>query len=146
MNLPGLACIWASYSYTSKAYVQLATPIVVALFLAIPVPVARFCAQRAAAKKHKPSSHAVDTPDAAHEHEFMWKERYERTVDVFWNNIMVCLKHLLVGKSLKGQILSLHVTVMSVDNARFWAVLALYHLSWDLTHSFPNLHLPEDLS
>jgi len=24
------------------------------------------------------------------EHEVMWKERYERTVDVFWNNIMVC--------------------------------------------------------
>lgn len=90
MNLPGLACIWASYSYTSKAYVQLATPIVVALFLAIPVPVAFFCAKREAARKHKPGSRAVDDPDAARELEFMWKERYERTVDVFWNNIMVC--------------------------------------------------------
>ena len=90
MNLPGLACIWASYSYTSKAYVQLATPIAVALFLAFPVPVARFCAQRAAANKRRPSSHAEDAPDAAREHEVMWKERYERTVDVFWNNIMVC--------------------------------------------------------
>ena len=89
MNLPGLACIWASYSYTAKAYVQLATPILVALFLAIPVPVAFSCAKRAA-KKRKPGSHAVDTPDAARELEVTWKERYERTVDVFWNNIMVC--------------------------------------------------------
>ena len=79
MNLPGLACIWASYSYTSKAYVQLATPIVVALFLAIPVPVAGLCAKRAAARKHRPGSHAVDTPDAARELEIMWKERYERS-------------------------------------------------------------------
>ncbi len=65
MNLPGLACIWASYSYTSKAYFQLATPSVVALVLAFPVAVARFCAQRAAAKMHTPSSHAVATPDAS---------------------------------------------------------------------------------
>ena len=100
MNLPGLACIWANYSYTNRAYVQLATPIVVAFFLAIPVPVARFCVQRAAARKHKPSSHDVDAPDAARELEVMWKERYERTVDVFWNNIMFWLFIIFPGSSL----------------------------------------------
>ena len=93
MELPGLACIWASYSYTYKTYVRLATPIVVAILLALPLPVARFCAQRAAAKKRHPCAQDVDAPDAAREQEIMWKERYERTIDVFWNNIMVSLEH-----------------------------------------------------
>jgi hypothetical protein len=91
MELPGLACIWASYSYTYKTYVKLATPIVVAILLALPLPFARFCAQRAVAKKHNPRAQDVDAPDAAREQEIMWKERYERTIDVFWNNIMVPL-------------------------------------------------------
>ena len=92
LELPGLACIWASYSYTYKTYVRLATPIVVAIFLALPLPVARFCAQRAAATKRNTRAPDVDAPDAAREQEIKWKERYERTIDVFWNNIMVPLK------------------------------------------------------
>ena len=92
MELPGLACIWASYSYTYKTYVRLATPIVVAIFLALPLPVARFCAQRAAATKRNTRAPDVDAQDAAREQEIKWKERYERTIDVFWNNIMVPLE------------------------------------------------------
>jgi hypothetical protein len=89
IELPGLACIWASYSYTFKTYIKLATPIVVAILMALPLPVVRFCAKRAAAKKRNLRAQDVDAQDAAREQETMWKERYERTIDVFWNNIMV---------------------------------------------------------
>jgi len=83
MELPGAACIWESYSYSVKAYVKLATPIIVALFLAIPVGVAWLAARRDANRKHNRSSQ--ESLDASQE--INWRQRYERTLDVFWNNV-----------------------------------------------------------
>ena len=90
----GLACIWADYSYNLKTYVALATPIIVALFLAVPVSASWILAAGAAKSQRARPKFQFDGPengtqDSKAEKNVDWKERYERTLDVFWNNFMV---------------------------------------------------------
>ena len=91
MEFPSLACIWASYSYTHKTYVKLATPIVVGLLLAIPVGAARLMAERSAkCKEDFPRQLGLDikNTDYGSTSKIIWKKRYDRTLNVFWNNIV----------------------------------------------------------
>ena len=101
MELPGAACIWASYSYSEKVYVKLATPIVVALCLVVPVVVAWIMVRRAVARKQAcETSQSEQAQSQAEEKKILWKQRYDRTVDVFWNNIMFWLFLIYPGTSL----------------------------------------------
>ncbi len=51
LELPGLACPWASYSYETKFHVTMATPLVISVMLMMPLPVAWFLARREDDKK-----------------------------------------------------------------------------------------------
>ena len=94
MELPGAACIWASYSYSEKVYVKLVTPIVVAFFLGWPVVAAWMMLKHAAAKRQARGRHGSRQPstETDTQQEILWRHRYDRTVDVFWNNIVSSLK------------------------------------------------------
>ena len=96
MELPGAACIWASYSYSDKAYVKLATPIVVALLLGCPVVAAWMMLKHAAAKRRARGTQGNGQPstETDMQQEIMWRHRYDRTVDVFWNNIVSSLERM----------------------------------------------------
>ena len=94
LEIPGLACPWASYSYETKFHVSMATPLVVSVMLSMPVPVA-WCLARQDEKKrnvHQRSQPVdVETTPAAHTEEdycINWRLRYEKTVNTFMNNIM----------------------------------------------------------
>jgi hypothetical protein len=45
LEIPGLACPWASYSYETKFHVSMATPLVISVMLSMPVPIAWFLAR-----------------------------------------------------------------------------------------------------
>jgi hypothetical protein len=53
LEIPGLACPWASYSYETKFHVSMATPLVISVMLIIPVPVAWFLKAREDDEKRK---------------------------------------------------------------------------------------------
>ena len=45
LEIPGLACPWAAYSYETKFHVSMATPLVISVMLSMPVPIAWFLAR-----------------------------------------------------------------------------------------------------
>ena len=52
LEIPGLACPWASYSYETKFHVSMATPLVISVMLMMPVPVAWFLAREDEKKRN----------------------------------------------------------------------------------------------
>jgi hypothetical protein len=52
LEIPGLACPWASYSYETKFHVSMATPLVISVMLMMPVPVAYFLAREYEKKRN----------------------------------------------------------------------------------------------
>ena len=80
----------ASYNYEVKAYVKLSTPIVVALFLSLPVAAAWIAVKRVAKENQsKPTPCDAENPaETGAQQDINWQQRYDRTVDVFWNNFM----------------------------------------------------------
>ena len=100
MELPGLACIWAAYSHSYKTYVTLAMPIFVSVLLAIPVGVAWTCRRRRNLKAKLEMRNQVPAGSQEDTDIVNWNERYERTVDVFWNNFMFWLFLIYPGTSL----------------------------------------------
>jgi hypothetical protein len=52
LEVPGLACPWASYSYETKFHVSMATPLVISVLLMMPVPVAWFLAREDEKKRN----------------------------------------------------------------------------------------------
>ena len=142
MELPGAACIWASYSYSDKAYVKLATPIVVALLLGCPVVAAWMMLKHAAAKRRARGTQGNGQPstETDMQQEIMWRHRYDRTVDVFWNNIVSSLER--IQTSMLAHKFSVK---LSLTQGTRTDVLALPHLSRNVTHYAANIHLPTNL-
>ena len=91
LEIPGLACPWASYSYETKFHISMATPLVISVMLTMPVPVAWFLARGDEKKRHL-HQHSqpvdVETTSAEEDHCINWRLRYEKTVNTFMNNIM----------------------------------------------------------
>lgn len=52
LEIPGLSCPWASYSYETKFHVSMATPLVISVMLMMPVPVAWFLAREDKKKRN----------------------------------------------------------------------------------------------
>jgi hypothetical protein len=91
LEIPGLACPWASYSYETKFHVSMATPLVISVMLIMPVPVAWFLAREDEKKRNllqKSQAVDVETTSAEEDHCINWRLRYEKTVNTFMNNIM----------------------------------------------------------
>ena len=86
-------CVYAEYSFSSKVYVRLATPIVVVLFLATPVGVVWFLARRQA------NLTTQDHPDAVEQQRINWRDRKQKTKDVFVNNLSFWLFLIYPGMS-----------------------------------------------
>lgn len=94
LEIPGLACPWAGYSYETKFHVSMATPLVISIMLTVPVPIAWYLA-RQDEKKRRLQQHTqpvdVESTSAAQDGEdssINWGLRFEKTLDVFMNNIM----------------------------------------------------------
>jgi hypothetical protein len=95
-EVPGLACLWTSYSYEIKFHVRMATPLIISIMLAVPVPVAWYLALQESKRKSVELklrlSRRPDPENVTHEHEqedtsINWAQRFEKTVDTFMNNI-----------------------------------------------------------
>ena len=91
MGLPGLSCFWSDYTFADKSYVKFLLPIVVAFLLWIPVLVAWM--------KIKSSPAQNDTRSQAQE-AINWRQRYEETLDRFWNNFFFWVFLIYPGTSL----------------------------------------------
>ena len=95
LPFPGLPCVWESISYEFKLYVRLATPIVVSCILAVPVFFAYMRVRQSKAQQRKDRSVQreegemdCENPPSDASNRINWVKRYEKTLDVFWNNIM----------------------------------------------------------
>ena len=97
LPFPGLPCVWESISYEFKLYVRLATPIVVSCILVIPTFFAYMRMRQSKAKQNEDRSAqrvaaGVDgdeeNPPSDALEDINWVKRYDKTLDVFWNNIM----------------------------------------------------------
>jgi len=113
MELPGLACIWHSYPYTSKTYVKLGTPIVGCFLLAIPVAavwVARWRSRMVRRTK------AYDVGKIV----VNWSQRYEDTLDVFW---VSRLKALYAGAPKTSSVFLTKVFLDTQNNFMFFLFL-----------------------
>jgi hypothetical protein len=91
LEIPGLACPWASYSYETKFHVSMATPLVISVMLTMPVPVAWFLARQDEKKRNlHQNSESVDVETTSTEEDYCinWRLRYEKTVNASMNNIM----------------------------------------------------------
>jgi hypothetical protein len=91
LEIPGLACPWASYSYETKFHVSMATPLVISVMLTMPVPVAWFLARQDEQKRNlHQNSESVDVETTSTEEDYRinWRLRYEKTVNASMNNIM----------------------------------------------------------
>ena len=91
LEIPGLACPWATYSYETKFHVSMATPLVIIVMLILPVLVASFLAREDEKKRnlHQQSQPVdVETTSAEEDRCINWRLRYEKTVNTFMNNIM----------------------------------------------------------
>ena len=91
LEIPGLACPWASYSYEAKFHVSMATPLVISVMLMMPVPVAWFLAREDEKKRNlhqRSQALDVETTSSEEDHCINWRLRYEKTVNTFMNNIM----------------------------------------------------------
>jgi len=102
MELPGLACLWSSYSYSHKYYIKMATPLFVALMLGLPLYVAQRMKKRqqaqaqAKARQTPTPGETVDGDvegdvEAGEDPKVDWRVRLSDTINVFWNNIMFWL-------------------------------------------------------
>ena len=92
LEIPGLACPWASYSYETRFHVAMVTPLVISVMLMMPLPVAWFLARREDEEKRNlhQNSHSVDVETTSAEEDYCinWRLRYEKTVNNSMNNIM----------------------------------------------------------
>ena len=52
LEIPGLSCPWASYSFETKFHVSMVTPLVISVMLMMPVPVAWFLAREDEKKRN----------------------------------------------------------------------------------------------
>jgi len=113
MELPGLACLWASYSYSYKYYIKMATPLFVALMLGLPLCVAQRMKKRQQAQAQaQAQADRTPTPgktvdgdvegdvEADEDKKVDWRVRLSDTTNVFWNNIMFWLFMVYPGTSL----------------------------------------------
>jgi len=71
--------LWASYGFALKFYVKMATPFVVAVFLAVPVGVAHLLVLRSERKKAQAAQRGDDSENGT---QVNWHERYSETVNV----------------------------------------------------------------
>jgi hypothetical protein len=94
LEIPGLACPWAGYSYETKFHVSMATPLVISIMLTVPVPIAWYLARQDEKKKRlHQSAQSLDVESTAaaqdgEDRSINWGMRFEKTVDTFMNNIM----------------------------------------------------------
>ena len=96
LEVPGLACPWASYSYETKFHVRMAAPLIVSVMLAVPLPVAWYLALQESKRTRKRTELTSQLSDpesvtSGHEQEdtcINWGQRFEKTYDTFCNNIM----------------------------------------------------------
>ena len=112
---PSLGCLWASYSYTQKTYVKLATPICVSLLCAMPVALAWILQRRFHGRE-------IAFLGPWRSRNDNWKKRYQDTVNTFWNNIMFWLFLIYPGSSLTA----LQNLVCRPIDLDYWLVASLY--------------------
>ena len=156
LEIPGLACPWASYSYETKFHVSMATPLVISVMLTMPVPVAWFLARQDEKKRNlHQNSQSVDVEITSAEEDYCinWRLRYEKTVNTCMNNIMCVHSCYLLVEPLF--LLTVKACVHVLRNRPSWLlgtesrmhvrqVLGLHHLSRSFSHHFTDVHVQKD--
>jgi Ca2+-binding EF-hand superfamily protein len=99
LELPNLSCTWLSVSYEHKTYFKLIFPLVVIVFMSIPVAVSLLQCNCTKKKQNQCPNLEEDGRSDAKAAAALARQRYEKVLDCFWNNLMFWLFIIYPGAS-----------------------------------------------
>jgi Ca2+-binding EF-hand superfamily protein len=99
LELPNLSCTWASVSYEHKTYFKLIFPLVVIFFMSIPVAISFLQFNRTKKKQNQAPDLEEDGRSDVKAAAALARQRYEKVLDCFWNNLMFWLFIIYPGAS-----------------------------------------------